>query len=98
MGPPLPHPLSMVQSDVKRLESIVMLFIANITIEINFSSKVYSKSLLKGSPMSCTSLQEVISCPEVWRPIFCKSKENQCLIQEYGDGYFAKVKRIDILS
>ena len=45
-------------------------FIINITMEINFSSKVYSKSLLKGSPLSCTSLEEVISCPEVWRPIF----------------------------
>ena len=27
----------------------------NITMKINFSSKVYSKSLLKGSPLSCTS-------------------------------------------
>ena len=25
-------------------------------VVINFSSKVYSKSLLKGSPLSCTSL------------------------------------------
>ena len=49
-------------------------------MEINFSSKVYSKSLLKGSPLSCTSLEEVISCPE------------------YGGRYFAKVRRIDILS
>ena len=31
------------------LESVVMPFIVNITMEINFSSKVYSKSLLKGS-------------------------------------------------
>ena len=45
----------MVQSDVKRLESVVIPFIINITMEINFSSKVYSKGLLKGSPMSCTS-------------------------------------------
>ena len=45
-------------------------------MEINFLSKVYSKSLLKGSPLSCTSLEEVISCQEVWRPIFCKSKEH----------------------
>ena len=28
-----------------------------IYLEINFSSKVYSKSLLKGSPLSCTSLE-----------------------------------------
>ena len=28
-----------------------------IHLEINFSSKVYSKSLLKGSPLSCTSLE-----------------------------------------
>ena len=39
------------------------------------------KSLLKGSPLLCTSLEKVISCPEVWRPIFCKSKENQYLVQ-----------------
>ena len=26
-------------------------FIINITMEINFSSKIYSKSLLKGSPL-----------------------------------------------
>ena len=32
-------------------------------MEINFSSKVYSKSLLKGSPLSCTSfdLREPLS-------------------------------------
>ena len=34
------------------------------TKEINFSSKVYSRSLLKGSPLSCTSLEEVISSPQ----------------------------------
>ena len=28
-----------------------------IHLEINFSTKVYSKSLLKGSPLSCTSLK-----------------------------------------
>ena len=39
-----------------------------------------------------------ISCPEVWRPIFYKSKENRYLVQKYGGRYFAKVKRIDILS
>ena len=48
----------------------VVPFIININMEINFSSKVYSKSLLKGSPLLCSSLEEVISCPEVWRPIF----------------------------
>ena len=64
-----------------------MPFIINITMEISFSIKVYSKSLLKGSPLSCTSLEEVISCPEVWRPIFCKSKENRYLVQKYGDRY-----------
>ena len=67
-------------------------------MEINFSSKIYSKSFLKGSPLSCTSLSEVISCPEVWRPIFCKSKENRYLVQKYGGRYFIKLKRIDILS
>ena len=64
-----------------------MPFIINITMEISFPIKVYSKSLLKGSPLSCTSLEEVISCPEVSRPIFCKSKENRYLVQKYGDRY-----------
>ena len=35
-----------------------------INMEINFSSKVYSISLLKGSPLSYTSLEEVISSPQ----------------------------------
>ena len=39
-----------------------------------------------------------ISCPEVWWPIFCKSKVNQYLVQKYGGRYFTKVRRIDILS
>ena len=47
--PPLSYLLSMVQSDVKCMESVVRPFIINITMEIYFSSKVYSKSLLKGS-------------------------------------------------
>ena len=34
----------------------------------------------------------------VWRPIFCKSKENRYLVQKYGGRYFTKVRRIDILS
>ena len=67
-------------------------------MEINFSSKVYSKRLLKGSPLSCTSLEEGISCREVWRPIFCKSRENRYLVQKYGGRYFTKGKKIYILS
>ena len=56
----------------------------------------------EGSPLSCTSLEEVISCPEVW-----STKGHLChvphlrksyLVQKYGGRYFAKVKRIDILS
>ena len=38
----------------KALRAVVP-FIINITMEMNFSSKVYSKSLLKGSPLSCNS-------------------------------------------
>ena len=37
-----------------RMENVLE-FIINITMETNFSSKVFSKSLLKGSPLSCTS-------------------------------------------
>ena len=32
--------------------------------EINFSSKVYSKRLPKGSPLSCALFEEVISSPQ----------------------------------
>ena len=39
-----------------RMENVLE-YIIDITMEINFSSKVYSKSLLKGSPLSCTSLE-----------------------------------------
>ena len=57
LGPSLSYPLSMVQSDVKRFG------ICGYTIYYKhyhgnkLSSKVYSKSLLKGSPLSCTSLE-----------------------------------------
>ena len=39
-----------------RMENVLE-YIIDITMEINFSSKVYSKSLIKGSPLSCTSLE-----------------------------------------
>ena len=44
-------------------------------MEINFSSKFYSKSLLKGSPLSCTSLEEVISSPQHGYRYLSKMKE-----------------------
>ena len=71
----------MVRQRQGKVQRVVVPFILSITMEIIFSSKVYSKSLLKGSPLLCTSLEKVISCAEVWRPIFCKSKENQYLVQ-----------------
>ena len=49
-------------------------------MKINFSSKIYYKSLLKKSPLSCTYLSK------------------SYLVRKYGGRYFAKVKRIDILS
>ena len=54
----------MVRQRQGKVLRAVVPFIVNITEEINFSSKVYSKSLLKGSRMSCTSLEEVISSPQ----------------------------------
>ena len=39
-----------------RMENVLE-YIINVTMEINFLSKVYSESLLKGSPLSCTSLK-----------------------------------------
>ena len=68
----------------------------NITMEINFSSKVYSKSLLKGSPLSCTSLEHILS--RSMEADILKSKKDLYLVQKYGGRYFEKVKRIDILS
>ena len=64
----------MVPERVPHLLSMVQ------SVVVNFSSKVYSKSLLKGH------LYRV--------PHFRKSY----LVQKYGGRYFAKVKRIDILS
>ena len=40
-----------------RMENVLESVVIPFTMEINFSSKVYSKSLLKGSPLSCTSLE-----------------------------------------
>ena len=34
------------------------------TMEINFLSKVYLKSLLEGSPLSCALFEEAISSPQ----------------------------------
>ena len=53
------------------------------SVVINFLSKVYSKSLLKGVTFVMYLTLEVISCPEVWRPIFCKSKKGLYLVQKF---------------
>ena len=45
------------------------------TKEINFSSNVYSKSLLKGSPLSCALFEEVISSPQFGYRYLSKMKE-----------------------
>ena len=49
-------PQAKLSYECAREDGNVLEFIINITMEINFSSKVYSKSLLKGLPLSCTSL------------------------------------------
>ena len=66
------------------------------SVVINFSSKVYSKSLLKGSPLLCTSLSKSYLVPEVWRPIFWKAKRIYILFQKYGGRYFEKVLFINL--
>ena len=43
--------------------------------EINFLSKVYSRSLLKGSPLSCALFEEVISSPQYGYRYLSKMKE-----------------------
>ena len=45
------------------------------TKEINFSSKVYSKSLLKGSPLSCALFEEVTSSSQYKYRYLSKMKE-----------------------
>ena len=58
-----------------KAQRAVVQFIINITKGINFSSKVYSKSLLKGSPLSCTPFEEVISSPQYGYRYLSKMKE-----------------------
>ena len=43
-------------------------------------------------------LEGSISCPELWRLTFRKSKNDLYLVQKYGGRYFEKVGRIYILS
>ena len=42
---------------------VVVPFIVNITEEMNFWSKLYSKGCMTGSPLSCTSFEEMVSYP-----------------------------------
>ena len=74
-----------------------MEYIINITIEINFSSKVYSKNLLKGHLCCVPHLSKSYLVQKYGGRYFAKVKRIDILFQKYGGRYFAKVKRIDIL-
>ena len=68
------------------------------SVVVNFSSKVYSKSLLKGVTfvVHLTLGSYILSrCMEA---DILESKKDIYLVQKYGGRYFAKVKRIYILS
>ena len=77
---------------------MVIPFIINITMEMNFRVKFTPNFYKKGHLCRVPHLSKSYLVPEVWRLIFCKSKENQYLVQKYGGQYFAKVKGINILS
>ena len=51
------------------------LWLVGCTMEINFLSKVYPKSLLKRPPLSCTSLEEIISSPHNGTDILVKGRK-----------------------
>ena len=60
------------------------------SVVINFSSKVYSKSLLKGSPLLCTSLEKVISCSRSIEADILESKKDLYLVPEVWRLIFRK--------
>ena len=65
---------------------------------LNFSSKVYSKKFTKrGTFVVYLTLGSHILSRSMEADIL-KSKKDLYLVQKYGGRYFAKVKRIDILS
>ena len=72
------------------------------SVVINFSSKVYSKSLLQKFTKRVTfvvylSLGSYILSRSMEADIL-ESKKDLYLVQKYGGRYFEKVKRINILS
>ena len=84
-----------VESKIVRITKVVWLIVRTILLvifirEINFSSNVYSKSLLKGSPLSCTSLEEIISSLIMDTDILEKGKKD-ISSPHNGQRYFRKV-------
>ena len=68
------------------------------SVVINFSSKVYSKSLLKGVTFVVYLTLGSYILSRCMEADILKSKKDIYLVQKYGGSYFAKVKRIYILS
>ena len=68
------------------------------SVVINFSSKVYSKSLLKGVTFVVYLTLGSYILSRCMEADILKSKKDLYLLQKYGGRYFAKVKRIYILS
>ena len=67
------------------------------SVVINFSSKVYSKSLLKGHLCRVPLFRKLYLVQKYGGRYFAKVKRIYILFQKYGGRYFAKVKRIYIL-
>ena len=68
------------------------------SVVINFSSKVYSKSLLKGVTFVVYLTLGSYILSRCMEADILKSKKDIYLVQKYEGRYFAKVKRIYILS
>ena len=68
------------------------------SVVINFWSKVYTKSLLKGVTFVVYLTLGSYILSRCMEADILKSKKDIYLVQKYGGRYFAKVKRIYIFS
>ena len=93
----------MVRQRQGKARRAVVPFIVNITMEINFSGKVYCKSLLKVGlhdrfTLSCASLEEIIFSPHNGYRYFRKMGKEIISSPHNGYQYFSKGKESHIFS
>ena len=67
-----PPPTEASWYNARKARRAVVPFIINITMEINFSSKVYSKSLPKGSPLYPPYGTMQVKRGDLWYHYICK--------------------------